>query len=535
MARVSSRAVIPVLIRYWIKGRFTKAALISILIAEIFFVSFILFASETFLSFSGRFRIGTELTVITWSLILSFYLIGLIQSGFNGSGLPVSGGDVDYVFTSPVKSRDVFVAKVLMNSLTIVLFAFPPMFALYLRISRFYETSVVIAAIAGLVTLVYFLMGLFLAADVTLSLGKIGRRAYLLKSVFIVFVLFVTLVPFLSIVNGMPAIVASLIRFLPNGLAAATSIGLVSGAASGETLFFNFILLLTWLGGLAILGVRLSNTHFYELVQIRQPRRMGKKPVQTSSNSELNPVGRSIWSVIGTKERIIIKRTKELRALLMNALFLSGFMIIYSLSGSFQSSPISFLFILFILGSFGSGNGMRWIEKERLWILKTSTISMKRYVKRIFRARVYPLLLSLTPIIIVIGIFFVATQPIQVSSQMSLVLVFPAALQIPALMMGGSMYYAAKYGQSTTDDILETQTQELVDIKRFIYQAIINLALIAPIMLLVTVSESVALFFGGASTIPLFLMLFLSLVYTYIILNIILDKAGKTIAIREDL
>ena len=97
------------------------------------------------------------------------------------------------------------------------------------------------------------------------------------------------------------------------------------------------------------------------------------------------------------------------------------------------------------------------------------------------------------------------------------------------------MYYAAKYGQSTTDDILETQTQELVDIKRFIYQAIINLALIAPIMLLVTVSERVALFFGGASTIPLFLMLFLSLVYTYIILNIILDKAGKTIAMREDL
>ena len=178
---------------------------------------------------------------------------------------------------------------------------------------------------------------------------------------------------------------------------------------------------------------------------------------------------------------------------------------------------------------------MRWIEKERLWILKTSTISMKRYVKRIFRARVYPLLLSLAPIIIVIGIFFVATQPIQISSQMSLVLVFPAALQIPALMMGGSMYFAAKYGQSTTDDILETQTQELVDIKRFIYQAIINLALIAPIMLLVTVSERVALFFGGASTIPLFLMLFLSLVYTYIILNIILDKAGKTIAIREDL
>ncbi len=263
MSLVSSWAVIPILIRYWIKGRFTKAVLIGVLIGEMFSVVFILFASDTFLSFSGRFGIGTELTALTWSLFLSFYLIGLIQSGFNGSGLPVSGGDVDYVFTSPVKSRDVFIAKVLMNSLTTVLFAFPPMFVLYLRISRFYESSILLAAIAGLVTSMYFLMGLFLAADVTLSLGKIGRRSSILKSAFIAIVLFISLTPFLSLIDGIPNIVASLIRFLPNGLTAVTSIGLVSGSATPTMLISNFILLLLWLGGLAILGVRLSRTHFY--------------------------------------------------------------------------------------------------------------------------------------------------------------------------------------------------------------------------------------------------------------------------------
>jgi hypothetical protein len=533
MSLVSSWAVIPILIRYWIKGRFTKAVLIGVLIGEMFSVVFILFASDTFLSFSGRFGIGTELTALTWSLFLSFYLIGLIQSGFNGSGLPVSGGDVDYVFTSPVKSRDVFIAKVLMNSLTTVLFAFPPMFVLYLRISRFYESSILLAAIAGLVTSMYFLMGLFLAADVTLSLGKIGRRSSILKSAFIAIVLFISLTPFLSLIDGIPNIVASLIRFLPNGLTAVTSIGLVSGSATPTMLISNFILLLLWLGGLAILGVRLSRTHFYELVHVRQGRR-DRRPVLAASSSELNPAGLSVWSVIGRKERIIIKRTKELRALLMNTLFLSGFILIYSLSGSFQSSPVSFLFILYILGSFGSGNGMRWIEKERLWILKTSPIDMRKYVKQIFRARVSPLLLSQTPIIIAIGIFFVATRPIETSLQ--IIIVLPAALQISALMMGGSMYFAAKYGQSTTDDILETQTQELVDIKRFIYQAIINLALVAPLMALVTSYERVAMFFqGGGAAIPLILMLTLSLAYSWIILNIVLGKAGNSINSREDL
>ena len=87
------------------------------------------------------------------SLLLALFLVGLIQSGFNGSGLPVRSADVDYVFTSPVRPREVFAAKVLMNSFTTVLLSFPPVLALYFRLSLSYGTSLLDAVLAGLVTL----------------------------------------------------------------------------------------------------------------------------------------------------------------------------------------------------------------------------------------------------------------------------------------------------------------------------------------------------------------------------------------------
>ena len=89
-------------------------------------------------------------------------------------------------------------------------------------------------------------------------------------------------------------------------------------------------------------------------------------------SSRLETRGRSVWAVVRAKERVMMSRTKETRSMLINTLFLAGFMVIYSLSGVFQSSPTSFLFILFIIGSFGSGTAARWLEKERLWIIKTS-------------------------------------------------------------------------------------------------------------------------------------------------------------------
>src|SRR5436853_7596822 len=92
-------------------------------------------------------------------------------------------------------------------------------------------------------------------------------------------------------------------------------------------------------------------------------------------------------------------------------MFLSGFLVIYALSGSFQSSPTSFLFILFIIGSFGSGTASRWIEKERLWILKSSPVSMRRYVKEVYRARGAPLLFYLLPVTVAARAPLVLRQP----------------------------------------------------------------------------------------------------------------------------
>src|SRR6266699_3542773 len=171
MSVASPLGTVGVLVRYWVKGRFTKATILGLIIGEAF-------------------------SVVAVSLVLALYLIGLIQSGFNGGGLPVSSSDVDYVFTSPVPPREVFAAKVLLNSLTTVLFGFPPIIVLYLRFAAYYHTSMFTAVLAGLVTLVFLVIGLLLAADITLSLGRgIGERKKLWRNVFIVLVLLISLLP----------------------------------------------------------------------------------------------------------------------------------------------------------------------------------------------------------------------------------------------------------------------------------------------------------------------------------------------------
>src|SRR5689334_2585971 len=114
-SRIGSWRSVGILVRYWMKGRFTRATLVILLGGEILSIAVILFAGGVFLSFSSRFGQGAGLSEAALNLILALYLVGVIQSGFNGSGLPVSAADVDYVFTSPASSRTVFGAKVLMN------------------------------------------------------------------------------------------------------------------------------------------------------------------------------------------------------------------------------------------------------------------------------------------------------------------------------------------------------------------------------------------------------------------------------------
>src|SRR3989442_11579013 len=120
MSVASPLGTVGILVRYWVKGRFTKATIIGLFIGEAFAVIFTLFGSSTYLSFSNRVGLTAGLSEVAGSLILALYLVGLIQSGFNGGGLPVSSSDVDSVFTSPVAPREVFGAKFRLNSLTTV-------------------------------------------------------------------------------------------------------------------------------------------------------------------------------------------------------------------------------------------------------------------------------------------------------------------------------------------------------------------------------------------------------------------------------
>ncbi|HYB03715.1 MAG TPA: hypothetical protein VED17_04590, partial [Nitrososphaerales archaeon] len=94
------------LARYWLKGRFSRTAALGMLLGEVAFSAFALFAGNIFLSFSSRFGAtgGAQLSELSWSLVLSFYLIGLIQAGLSGFGLPIVSADIDYVFTSPIKT-----------------------------------------------------------------------------------------------------------------------------------------------------------------------------------------------------------------------------------------------------------------------------------------------------------------------------------------------------------------------------------------------------------------------------------------------
>jgi len=529
-----SLSTIGVLVRYWIKGRFTKATLAGLAVGETFSIIFVLFGSSTFLSFSNKVGLTTGLSEVAGSLLLALYLVGLIQSGFNGSGLPVSSSDVDYVFTSPVPPREVFGAKVLLNSLTTVLFGFPPIMVLYLRFAAYYHTPWPVAILAGVVTLVFLVIGLLLSADITISLGRgVGDRRKVWRNLFIILVLVVSLLPITLLIPEIPPVIAEAASVLPNGLAATISVGLVSGTSGISADIIDFVLLLVWLAGFLILGVRLSRGHFYEVLEVAVPGL--EKFNEPNQRSRLDSRGRSLWSVVRMKERILISRTREARALFVNAMFLSGFLVIYALSGSFQSSPTSFLFILFIIGSFGSGTASRWIEKERLWILKSSPVSMRRYVKEVFRARIAPLLFYLTPVTVAVGVPLVLSELGEPSLLLGVVLALPGALEIASITMAGGMYFASKYGQSSTDDILSSQAQELADVRRFLFQTVINLIMISPLIFLVLVSETLATSVGRGSLLGLAVgLVVVSLVFSGFSVNLLLNKAGDAVSRRED-
>jgi hypothetical protein len=523
------------LVRYWIKGRITRVTAAWIIIGEALLVIMVLFVGGTYLSFSSKFNLSGGISYVGLSLLFALSMVGLIQSGFNGSGLPVIAADVDYVFTSPVKPREVFAAKVLMNSLTTMLLSLPPILALYFPLAASYGASFGSALLAGLVTLVYFIMGLFLSADITLSLSsRMGPRLKLLRDALVILVVATGLAPLALLVPGAPTALSESIRATPSGLVAELTFGLVSGLPWGLTMALDLMMLLVWFFVLLALGIRMSRGFFYEVLQIDEP--IPEELNGTKVGSHLKTEGRGIGSVVRQKERIVMDRTKENRSLLINALLLSGFMVIYSLSGMFQSSPTSFLLILFTIGSFGSGSAERWLEKERLWIIKTSALDITRYVREAYRARVTPLLLLISPVAVAVLAPLLIEQASHPSSLLGIGLSLPGALETVAITMAGGMYFAARYGQGTSDDILQSQGQDLTDVKRYLYQTIVNLMIVSPLMIIVLVAGPSLAILGYSSLAPVSIVLgIIGVAYTLATLNLLLTAAGRSLERRDDL
>ncbi|MDG6925344.1 MAG: hypothetical protein JRN09_02200 [Nitrososphaerota archaeon] len=533
---MNSWSNITTLVRYWMKGRFTKVTAIWMVMGEVFSVALVLFVGSTFLSFSSRFGLGNGLSYLGLTLLFGLFLVGLVQSGFNGSGLPMSAADVDYVLTSPVNPREVFAAKLLMNSFTTVLLSFPPILTLYLRFAQTYGTGLAPAFFAGFVTLAFFVLCLLFSADITLSLNsRAGERVGPLRNAVLAFVAAVSLAPVALLIPGAPPELAQIAAILPSGLAAGISYTLVSGAAIGLGTLLELALLTLWFFVLLGVGTRLSQRNFYEVLQISdRDSEGGVKDARLGRGLQTD--GRPVWSVVRSKERVLMSRTKENRSLFVNALFLAGFMVVYSLSGVFLSSPTSFLFLLFIIGSFGSGNATRWLEKERLWLIKTSAVDLRRYVREVYRARVTPLLLVLSPVAAGVGAPLLIEKVNGPAFLLSIGLSLPGALEVAALMMAGGMFFAARYGQSSVDETLTTQGQDMADVRRFLYQTLINLGLVAPLMMLVLSAGYVLAFVGVSGLLLTTLGLGVAaFVYSAVALHLVLGSAGASLQKREDL
>jgi hypothetical protein len=135
-----------------------------------------------------------------------------------------------------------------------------------------------------------------------------------------------------------------------------------------------------------------------------------------------------------------------------------------------------------------------------------------------------------------VGVPLVLSQLSTPSLLLGVVLALPGALEIAGITMAGGMYFASRYGQSSADDILSSQAQELADIRRFLFQTTINLIMVSPIILLVLVSEALATILGP-SLLPILAvgLVLVSVVFTGLSINLLLNGAGDAVTRREDL
>ena len=83
---------------------------------------------------------------------------------------------------------------------------------------------------------------------------------------------------------------------------------------------------------------------------------------------------------------------------------------------------------------------------------------------------------------------------------------------------------------------MSSQAQELPDIRRFLFQTMINLIMVSPIIVLVLVSEALETILGpGALPVLAVGLVLVSIVFTGLSINLLLNKAGDAITRREDL
>jgi hypothetical protein len=135
-----------------------------------------------------------------------------------------------------------------------------------------------------------------------------------------------------------------------------------------------------------------------------------------------------------------------------------------------------------------------------------------------------------------VGVPLALSQLSTPSLLLGVVLALPGALEIAGITMAGGMYFASRYGQSSADDILSSQAQELADIRRFLFQTIINLIMVSPIILLVLVSEALATILGPGSLPVLAVgLVSLSIAFSGLSINLLLNRAGDAVSRREDL
>jgi hypothetical protein len=109
-----------------------------------------------------------------------------------------------------------------------------------------------------------------------------------------------------------------------------------------------------------------------------------------------------------------------------------------------------------------------------------------------------------------VGSLLILTNLARVATLFRVSIALDGAVEIAVITMVGSMYFASRYAQSSGDEILSSQGQDLANLKRTIIQTLVNFIFIAPIMALVF---SMSLIGAG----------------------LILNRAGDTIAKREDL